>query len=54
VPQTTGRIVPASRGGAMSVNINLPGVRDVAGFQQSQTQIAASLARIISHGQRNQ
>jgi len=54
VPGSSGRIVPsATRQSGMVVNITLPGVQSPQDFAQSQTQIAASLARIIGHGQRN-
>ncbi len=55
-PNGSGRITSNGAGGGasgMTVNINLPGVRDVDGFRRSQTQIAASLSRVLSNGQRN-
>lgn len=44
------------RGAAAPINvsISLPGVANVETFRASQTQIAASLARVISRGARNQ
>lgn len=51
-PSVSGR-VGAIGSPSMSVNITLPGVRDVEGFRQSQTQIAAAASRIIGRGQRN-
>lgn len=54
VPGSSGRILPgAGGGGAMNVTINLPGVQNAQDFSQSNTQIAASLARLIGRGQRN-
>ena len=52
VPPSAGHISP---NGASNINvhISLPGVRDVEGFQRSQSQIAASMARAINRGQRN-
>ena len=37
----------------VTVNIALPGVRDADSFRQSETQIAAGLARVLARGQRN-
>ena len=51
-PAGAGTIRPLG-GGAMTVNITLPGVRDVQAFQRSETQIAAALARAVGRGQRN-
>jgi len=44
------------RAGAAPVNvsINLPGVTSPENFRASETQIAASLARVLSRGARNQ
>lgn len=58
VPGSSGHIAPRIGGGAaagmgMNVTINLPGVQNAQDFAQSQTQIAASLARVIGRGQRN-
>ncbi|HXI86174.1 MAG TPA: phage tail tape measure C-terminal domain-containing protein [Parvularculaceae bacterium] len=51
-PSVSGRI-----GGAatrpIAVTITLPGVTDASSFRQSETQIAAGLARVIAKGQRN-
>ncbi|MDZ7629689.1 MAG: phage tail tape measure C-terminal domain-containing protein [Parvularculaceae bacterium] len=52
-PQSSGRIGGAG-GGAVNVSITLPGVTDPASFRNSETQIAASLARVIARGARNQ
>lgn len=52
-PAGAGTVSPIN-GGGMVVNISLPGVTDVQSFQRSQTQIAASLARAVGRGQRNQ
>ncbi|MEL6507008.1 MAG: phage tail tape measure C-terminal domain-containing protein [Pseudomonadota bacterium] len=54
VPNASGQVVPGGRSASpMVVNITLPGVRDRDDFAQSQTQIAASLARVVGRGQRN-
>ena len=45
--------VSALNGSGMTVNITLPGVSDAASFQNSETQIAAALARAVGRGQRN-
>jgi len=37
----------------MTVNITLPGVTDAQSFRQSETQIAAALARAVGRGRRN-
>lgn len=52
-PSSPGRI-GAGAGGAVNVSISLPGVTDAASFRNSETQIAASLARVIARGARNQ
>ncbi len=52
-PSSSGRI-GEGRGGAVNVSITLPGVADAASFRNSETQIAASLARVIARGARNQ
>jgi phage-related minor tail protein len=52
-PSASGR-VGATGGGAVNVAITLPGVTDAASFRNSETQIAASLARVIARGARNQ
>jgi phage-related minor tail protein len=52
-PSASGRIGGAA-GAAVTVSISLPGVTDAATFQKSETQIAASLARVIARGARNQ
>ncbi|MEX0644393.1 MAG: hypothetical protein WD076_03740, partial [Parvularculaceae bacterium] len=51
-PSVSGRIEsPASR--AVTVNLTLNGVSDPRAFRQSETQIAAALARALAKGQRN-
>ncbi|HNS87807.1 MAG TPA: hypothetical protein PKH09_12965, partial [Parvularculaceae bacterium] len=52
-PHVDGRIGGA---GAPSINISiaLPGVTNAESFRASETQIAASLARVIAKGARNQ
>lgn len=52
-PSASGRI-GARAGGAVNVSIMLPGVTDAASFRNSETQIAASLARVIARGARIQ
>jgi len=52
-PTSAGRIGGTSAA-PISVSINLPGVASVENFRASETQIAASLARVISRGARNQ
>jgi phage-related minor tail protein len=52
-PAASGRIGGAGAPG-VNVSITLPGVTDAASFRNSQTQIAASLARVIARGARNQ
>jgi phage-related minor tail protein len=52
-PSASGRI-GGGGGGAVNVSISLPGVTDAASFRNSETQIAASLARVIARGARNQ
>lgn len=51
-PNTSGRI---SNVGAAPVNVSitLPGVTDAESFRQSETQIAAAMARALGRGQRN-
>ena len=51
-PSASGRISSASGRGAV-VNILLPGVSDARSFRQSETQIAAALARALAKGERN-
>lgn len=51
-PAAAGAVSPLARG-ATIVNITLPGVRDPESFRQSETQIAAALARAVGRGQRN-
>ncbi len=53
-PSAPGRIGAEGRAGAVNVSISLPGVTDAASFRNSETQIAASLARVIARGARNQ
>ncbi len=52
-PSSPGAI---SRGGAAPINVSitLPGVHNAESFRASETQIAASLARVIARGARNQ
>lgn len=52
-PSSSGRVSPGPGVGGVSVNITLPGVRDAESFRQSETQIAAALARAVGRGQRN-
>lgn len=52
-PGVSGRIGGAGAA-PIQVSINLPGVSNVESFRASETQIAASLARVISRGARNQ
>jgi phage-related minor tail protein len=51
-PHASGRI---SNAGAAPINISitLPGVTDPESFRQSETQIAAAMARALGRGQRN-
>ncbi len=51
-PSLSGRISGTS-GVPVNVNITLPGVRNPDGFRQTQTQIAAMVARSLGRGQRN-
>lgn len=51
-PSVNGRIGSAPRGA--NVTIVLPGVVDRETFRQSETQIAAGLARALARGERNQ
>lgn len=51
-PGAAGTVRPLG-GGAMTVNISLPGVADVQSFKRSETQVAAALARAVGRGQRN-
>ena len=52
-PAASGRI-GAGTAAPVNVSITLPGVTDAASFRNSETQIAASLARVIAKGARNQ
>ncbi len=52
-PATAGSVNNGVGGQPISVSITLPGVRDAASFEASQTQIAAGLARALSRGDRN-
>jgi phage-related minor tail protein len=52
-PSASGRI-GGGGAGAVNVSISLPGVTDAQSFRNSETQIAASLARVIARGARNQ
>lgn len=51
-PPQSGRVAPTA-GGSVTVNIALPGVSNPEAFRQSETQIAAALARAIDRGRRN-
>ena len=52
-PAVSGAIGPAGGAGrAMTVNINLPNVTDAESFRASQTQIAASLSRVLARAER--
>lgn len=53
VPSVSGR-VGAGAGQPINVSITLPGVTNAESFRASQTQIAASLSRVIARGARNQ
>lgn len=52
-PGASGAIGRAA-GAPINVAINLPGVANAESFRASETQIAASLARVIAKGARNQ
>lgn len=52
-PASAGRI-GAGAAPAVNVSITLPGVASPEAFRASETQIAASLARVIARGARNQ
>ncbi|MFQ5563878.1 MAG: phage tail tape measure C-terminal domain-containing protein [Parvularculaceae bacterium] len=52
-PSASGRVNPVSPARGVTVNITLPGVRDAESFRQSETQIAAALARAVGRGERN-
>jgi len=47
-----GKLGIRSRGGGVSVTVNIA-TPDVAGFAQSQSQVAALIARAVARGQRN-
>jgi len=51
-PGASGAVSPLG-GGGVNVNITLPGVQDTESFRNSETQIAAALARAVGRGQRN-
>jgi phage-related minor tail protein len=51
-PSVSGRVGAGARSG-VTVNITLPGVADPASFRQSETQIAAAMARALSKAERN-
>jgi len=53
VPSVSGRL-GAGAGQPINVSITLPGVTNAESFRASHTQIAASLARVIARGARNQ
>ena len=46
-------ISPIGKSSAMTINLNLGQTMDVRGFQQSETQIAASMSRLLSRAGRN-
>lgn len=52
-PGASGSVRPLGPAAGVTVNITLPGVSDAASFRQSETQIAAGLARALGRGQRN-
>ncbi|MEZ5920944.1 MAG: phage tail tape measure C-terminal domain-containing protein [Parvularculaceae bacterium] len=52
-PLSTGRIGEAGSA-PVNVSINLAGVANAESFRASETQIAASLARVLAKGARNQ
>lgn len=52
-PGASGRISPAG-GPPVNVTIALPGVTNAESFRQSETQIAAAMARAMERGRRNQ
>lgn len=43
---------PEAPANPVNIVMNISGVSDVGGFQKSQGQISASLARAVSHGQK--
>lgn len=51
-PSASGRI-GAAASSPVAVTIVLPGVTNAEAFRQSETQIAAGLARVLARGQRN-
>lgn len=51
-PSASGRIGKTG-GAAVNVHITLPGVTDARSFRESETQLAAGLARVLARGQRN-
>lgn len=50
-PSASGRVAPATR--AMNVTINVQGAASPEAFRQSESQIAAALARALDRGRRN-
>jgi len=55
-PSASGAVAPAGGGAAragVQVSIVLPGVSDARAFRQSETQIAAALARALAKANRN-
>ncbi|MEL7027682.1 MAG: phage tail tape measure C-terminal domain-containing protein [Pseudomonadota bacterium] len=53
-PNASGRVVPLNGGGRpITINMNFPAGTSADGFRQSQTQIAAMVARAVSRGERN-
>lgn len=51
-PSASGRIGPAG-GRGVTVNIHVAGAADARSFRQSETQIAAAMARALGRAQRN-
>lgn len=51
-PHASGQVAPAGAG-AVNVAITLPGVTNAESFRQSESQIAAAMARALARAQRN-
>lgn len=51
-PNVSGRIGGVN-GAPVNVTISLPGVTNAESFRQSETQVAAAMARALARGQRN-
>jgi len=49
---TAGRAPSGPAGSPMNITLNVSGVSDASGFNKSQGQISAALARAVSDGQR--